>query len=66
MGWITHAVEGLREGRTVQVRIRGNWLLHLVTAAEKTRVQIGNNRGKINGWAGRSSILGKVANVVRS
>ena len=101
MSWVTHAVDGLRQGRPVQVRprghsmrprifdgdlvtiapcdpkaivvgdvvlvrIRGNWLLHLVTAAESARVQIGNNHGKINGWAGRASILGKVAAVARS
>ena len=101
MSWVTHAVEGLREGRTVQVRprghsmrprifdgdlvtiapcapesvqegdvvlvrIRGNWLLHLVTAAEKGRVQISNNHGHVNGWAGRSSVLGRVQAIDRS
>ena len=101
MSWVTHAVAGLREGRTVQVRprghsmrprifdgdlvtiapcdpdrvekgdvvlvrIRGNWLLHLVTVAEKERVQISNNHGHVNGWAGRRSILGKVQTIDRS
>lgn len=47
----------------VLVRLRGNWLLHLVTAVDGDRVQIGNNRGGINGWAGRSSILGRVTEV---
>lgn len=50
----------------VLVRMRGNWLLHLVTATDGERVQIGNNHGKINGWAGRKSILGRVAEVRRS
>jgi hypothetical protein len=49
----------------VLVRMRGNWLLHLVTAVDGDRVQIGNNRGGINGWAGRSSILGRVTDVSR-
>jgi hypothetical protein len=47
----------------VLVRLRGNWLLHLVTAINGERVQIGNNRGHINGWTGRKSILGRVVDV---
>ena len=100
MGWMTLAVEALRDGKSVDVRprghsmrprindgdlvtlapcdpesvefgdvvlvrLRGNWLLHLVTAVDGKRVQIGNNRGKINGWAGRGSILGRATNVHR-
>lgn len=49
----------------VLVRLRGNWLLHLVTATDAHRVQIGNNHGKTNGWAGRGSILGRVTQVSR-
>ena len=49
----------------VLVRLNGNWLLHLVTATDGNRVQIGNNHGKINGWAGRASIVGRVTEVRR-
>jgi hypothetical protein len=49
----------------VLVRLHGNWLLHLVIATDGERVQIGNNHGKINGWAGRGSILGRVTEVGR-
>jgi len=50
----------------VLVRLHGNWLLHRVTAVDGPRVQIGNNHGKINGWAGRASILGRVTDVTQS
>lgn len=49
----------------ILVRLRGNWLLHKVTAVDGPRVQIGNNRGRINGWAGRAGILGRVIRVER-
>jgi hypothetical protein len=55
----------VEKGDVVLVRMRGNWLLHLVTAVDGERVQIGNNHGKINGWAGRKSILGRVSGVQR-
>ena len=53
----------IEKGQVVLVRLHGNWLLHLVTATDAHRVQIGNNHGKINGWAGRGSILGRVIDV---
>jgi hypothetical protein len=53
----------IEKGDIVLVRLRGNWLLHLVTALNGERVQIGNNHGRINGWAGRRSILGRVTDV---
>lgn len=52
-------------GEVVLVKLRGQWLLHLVTAVEDSRIQIGNNHGKINGWTERSDILGRVAAVDR-
>jgi SOS-response transcriptional repressor LexA len=58
--------ESVEKGDVVLVRIRGNWLLHLVTAAEKGRIQISNNHGHVNGWAGRGSVLGKVRTIDRS
>ena len=44
----------------VLVRWKGNVLLHLVRQVEGDRVLIGNNVGKINGWAMRTDVLGRV------
>jgi hypothetical protein len=38
-------------GEVVFVRWRGGFLLHLVKQADPERVLIGNNLGRINGWA---------------
>ena len=53
------------EDEVVLVRLNGNWLLHLVKAIERDRVQIGNNHGKVNGWAGHGSVLGRVTQMSR-
>jgi Peptidase S24-like len=45
------------------VRWKGNVLLHLVKEVDGDRVLIGNNVGKINGWAMRTDILGRVIDV---
>ena len=55
----------VEKDEVVLVRLRGNWLLHKVTAVDGPRVQIGNNHGRINGWAGRASVLGRVIRVER-
>jgi hypothetical protein len=34
-------------------------LRHLVKALPGKRFQIGNNRGRINGWVGENNIFGK-------
>ena len=47
----------------VLCRVRGNEYLHLVKAIQGQRFQIGNNRGKINGWVGPNSIFGKLERV---
>ena len=52
-------------GDVVLVKVNGNWLLHLVKAVDGERLQIGNNHGKINGWAGRGSVRGRVSDVRR-
>lgn len=46
-------------GAIVLVRWKGNVLLHRVYAREPTRVQIGNNLGKINGWVAWADVLGR-------
>ena len=44
-------------------RVRGAEYLHLVKAIRGERYQIGNNRGRINGWIGRNSIFGRLVSV---
>jgi len=39
----------LPRGDVVLVKVKGTVYLHLITALEKERVQIGNNRGRIIG-----------------
>ncbi|MEU8123608.1 S24 family peptidase [Spirillospora sp. NPDC049024] len=50
----------LEVGDIVLARVAGTVYLHLVSAVDpaKGRVQISNNRGRINGWTGRERIFG--------
>lgn len=50
----------VQAGDVVLVRWKRNVLLHLVKEAEPERLLIGNNVGKVNGWAPRSDVLGRV------
>ena len=50
-------------GDIVLCRVRGVEYLHLVKAIQGTRYQIGNNRGRINGWITARSIFGRLAEV---
>jgi hypothetical protein len=98
MGWASQYIAQLKEGRTVQVRPRGNSMagkiesgqlctvepvdpttlevgdivlckvngsqyLHLIKAIQGPRFQIGNNRGRINGWITASAIYGRCVRV---
>ncbi len=51
--------ERLEKDDIVLCKVRGNEYLHLIKAIQGKRFQIGNNRGKINGWIGQNSIFGK-------
>lgn len=53
----------LDKGDVVLCRVKGHDYLHLIKAVSDGRYLIGNNRGGINGWAGRNSIFGKVIKV---
>jgi hypothetical protein len=56
--------DALEVGDIVLVRVKGNVYLHLIKAIDnKKRFQIGNNRGRINGWVGASAIYGKATKV---
>lgn len=53
----------LAVGDIVLCKVRGNQYLHLIKAITGKRFQIGNNRGKVNGWIGSNSIFGKCVRV---
>lgn len=55
--------EDLEVGDIVLCKVRGSEYLHLVKAIQGTRFQIGNNRGRINGWIGRTAIFGRLVSV---
>ncbi|MEU3459168.1 S26 family signal peptidase [Streptomyces sp. NPDC006733] len=47
-------------GDIVLARVAGTVYLHLVTAVDpaRQRVQISNNRGRVNGWTGHARVFG--------
>ncbi len=49
----------LAVGDIVLCTVRGSHYLHLIKALSGDRVQIGNNRGHINGWVNRKAIHGR-------
>lgn len=53
----------LQKGDIVLCKVNGNEYLHLIKAIQGARFQIGNNRGRINGWVGTNSIFGKCVKV---
>ena len=53
----------LEVGDIVLCRVGGAEYLHLVKAIQGGRFQIGNNRGRINGWVGENCIFGKCIRV---
>ena len=53
----------LAVGDIVLCKVRGTQYLHLIKAIRGGRFQIGNNRGRINGWITAASIYGKCIRV---
>ena len=53
----------LKKGDIVLCKVHGAQYLHLVKAISGDRVQIGNNRGKINGWTPFAQVFGKLVKV---
>ena len=49
----------VKVGDVVLCKVNGREYLHIVKAIQGSRFQIGNNRGRINGWISASSIFGK-------
>lgn len=50
----------LEIGDIVLARVAGTVYLHLVSSVDtaRKRVQIGNNRGHVNGWTGQDRVFG--------
>ncbi len=48
----------LKVGDIVLCKVHGAEYLHLVKAIQDGRFQIGNNRGRVNGWIGANGIYG--------
>ena len=57
------ASEALEVGDIVLCKVNGSEYLHLVKAIQGPRFQIGNNRGRINGWITSNSIFGRCVRV---
>jgi SOS-response transcriptional repressor LexA len=55
--------ESLCVGDIVLCKVNGSEYLHLIKAIQDARFQIGNNRGRINGWVSANSIYGRCINV---
>ena len=55
--------ETIQVGDIVLCKVNGSEYLHLVKAIQGERFQIGNNRGRINGWIGRKAIFERCVRV---
>ncbi len=55
--------ESLQKGDIVLCKVNGSEYIHLIKAIQGKRFQIGNNRGRINGWVGTNSIYGKCVKI---
>jgi hypothetical protein len=53
----------LQVGDIVLCKVGGSEYLHLVKAIQGERFQIGNNRGRINGWVSAGAVFGKCIKV---
>jgi hypothetical protein len=49
----------LQVGDIVLCKVNGREYLHLIKAVQGPRFQIGNSRGRTNGWVTANSIFGK-------
>ena len=53
----------LHIGDIVLCKVNGREYLHLIKAIQGQRFQIGNNRGRINGWVSAGAIFGRCVSV---
>lgn len=47
-------------------KVHGNLMLHKIVAIQGARYQIGNNKGRINGWTQRKNLYGLFQDVVKT
>jgi hypothetical protein len=57
------SIDSLKVGDIVLCKVNGSQYLHLIKAIQGKRFQIGNNRGRINGWIGENGIYGKCVRI---
>ena len=55
--------ETISVGMIVLAKVHSRLYLHKITAINGKRIQIGNNKGHINGWTNESKLYGKVTKV---
>jgi len=55
--------QALKRGDIVLCQDGNAQYLHLIKRISKGQFQIGNNKGKINGWVGFEGIFGKCINI---
>jgi hypothetical protein len=53
----------LEVGDIVLCKVKGQEYLHLIKAIQGKRFQIGNNKGRINGWVTANTIYGRCISV---
>ena len=53
----------LQVGDIVLCKVNGREYLHLIKAIQGARFQIGNNRGRVNGWVSAGAIFGRCVRV---
>jgi hypothetical protein len=53
----------LAVGDIVLSKVNGKVYLHLISAIQSNRLQISNNKGKVNGWTLPKNVYGKVTKV---
>src|SRR4051812_49947524 len=56
-------IEDLKVGDIVLCKVNGFQYLHLIKAIQGERFQIGNNRGRINGWVSGNCIYGRCTRI---
>ena len=57
------AASPVEVGDIVLCKVKGSEYLHLVKAIQGVRYQIGNNRGRINGWVSGNAIFGRCVKI---
>jgi hypothetical protein len=60
---VVPVTDAIAVGDIVLCKVNGRQYLHLVKAVQGDRYQIGNNRGRVNGWVSRNYVYGKCVRV---